>query len=152
MTSAEDVMPFCICGCGGKTKGGSFIPGHDAKLKSILIKGVLEQTKVEALETLTPDECLVVLEERGWTKFLDKARDVASRPKKERRAASKEKNTSEAWDEYTRFKQAGERLKAIDRYYMKDTKLTLTKKNIGAVLDLSDEALKKITQEELDEL
>lgn len=29
----------CICGCGGQTKGGRFIPGHDAKLKGRLRRG-----------------------------------------------------------------------------------------------------------------
>lgn len=26
----------CACGCGGKTSGGLWVPGHDAKHKSIL--------------------------------------------------------------------------------------------------------------------
>src|SRR5207302_10431153 len=30
-----DTPPFgCHCGCGGTTKGGKFLPGHDARLKS----------------------------------------------------------------------------------------------------------------------
>lgn len=28
---------LCTCGCGDKTKGGMFIQGHDAKLKSLLL-------------------------------------------------------------------------------------------------------------------
>lgn len=27
----------CECGCGGNTRGGRFLPGHDAKLKSQLL-------------------------------------------------------------------------------------------------------------------
>lgn len=27
----------CACGCGGQTSGGTFLPGHDAKLKSRLL-------------------------------------------------------------------------------------------------------------------
>lgn len=30
--------PQCECGCGGVTKGGKFQPGHDAKLKSSLLR------------------------------------------------------------------------------------------------------------------
>lgn len=30
---------LCLCGCGGMTKGGLFLMGHDAKMKSKLIKG-----------------------------------------------------------------------------------------------------------------
>lgn len=31
--------PSCMCGCGKKTKGGKFLPGHDAKLRGKLIRG-----------------------------------------------------------------------------------------------------------------
>ena len=27
-------MPLCECGCGGETKTGKFLPGHDQKLRS----------------------------------------------------------------------------------------------------------------------
>jgi len=33
-TEQSKVMPLCACGCGKHTKGGKFIPGHDAKLVS----------------------------------------------------------------------------------------------------------------------
>lgn len=29
---------ICLCGCGGTTSGGRFLPGHDAKLKGALIR------------------------------------------------------------------------------------------------------------------
>ena len=29
-------MPFCECGCEGSTQGGSFLPGHDQRLRSSL--------------------------------------------------------------------------------------------------------------------
>ena len=42
--------PMCLCGCGQRTKGGRFKPGHDAKLHGKLadgtIKGNKEQWKV----------------------------------------------------------------------------------------------------------
>ena len=43
----------CGCGCGGQTKGGIFLPGHDSKLLSAIIektggllelKGLVEKT------------------------------------------------------------------------------------------------------------
>jgi len=67
-------QPQCICGCGETTKGGEFRPGHDAKYKSHLVK--------EALAGGNP-EAEAILEERGWTKFLDKAREIAARPPKQ---------------------------------------------------------------------
>jgi hypothetical protein len=27
-------MPECACGCGGSTAGGTFLPGHDSKLRA----------------------------------------------------------------------------------------------------------------------
>lgn len=32
----EQVGRACACGCGGKTGGGFWVPGHDAKRKSLL--------------------------------------------------------------------------------------------------------------------
>lgn len=46
----------CGCGCGGMTKGGAFLPGHDAKLKSRLKKAAGEGNQ----------EALAELRERGW--------------------------------------------------------------------------------------
>lgn len=34
-----DKHPFCLCGCGMRTKGGTFRPGHDAKLRGKLCSG-----------------------------------------------------------------------------------------------------------------
>lgn len=45
---APKVVAACICGCGGETTS-KFIPGHDAKLKSLLIK---IERGVEALDAL----------------------------------------------------------------------------------------------------
>jgi len=30
----------CACGCGSTTKGGNFLPGHDAKLLSAIVDKV----------------------------------------------------------------------------------------------------------------
>ena len=30
----------CNCGCGGKTRGGEFLPGHDSKLYAAIIDEV----------------------------------------------------------------------------------------------------------------
>lgn len=39
----------CSCGCGGMTKGGKYLPGHDAKLVSAIIEAV---GSLEALRDL----------------------------------------------------------------------------------------------------
>lgn len=32
----------CVCGCAGTTKGGKFLPGHDARFVSVLVSGVAD--------------------------------------------------------------------------------------------------------------
>ncbi len=60
---APKVLPECTCGCGTKTKGGKFLPGHDAKLKSRLVTAAKEgNTKATA-----------TLRELGWAKFIPAA-------------------------------------------------------------------------------
>ena len=70
MTTPEELRPYCVCGCGEQTKGGQFIPGHDARHKSNLINEVLAGGN---------DEAEAELERRGWTKFLNKRRDVIAK-------------------------------------------------------------------------
>ena len=70
--------PYCLCDCGTKTKGGSFAPGHDARYKSQLIARVIEGKDEDG-------EALRIIESRGWTKFLDKKREVLARPQAAKR-------------------------------------------------------------------
>lgn len=62
----------CECGCGGATKGGRFLPGHDAKLKKALTEAALTGSK--RAETK--------LEKLGWSKFLDAKREKTAAAKK----------------------------------------------------------------------
>lgn len=75
-------MGKCLC-CGETTKSDTaqFLPGHDAKYKSQLIARVIESED---------DEALGVIESRGWTKFLDKARNNRSKKKIQREQAKKD--------------------------------------------------------------
>jgi hypothetical protein len=71
----------CMCGCNGVTKGGRFLMGHDAKLKSRLINAVLDpKTHVE-----TKRDAQAQLGKLGWTEFLDKSRK--SREAREKKSA-----------------------------------------------------------------
>jgi hypothetical protein len=56
----------CWCGCGNLTSGGRFCPGHDARLKSALLKAYRTD------EGLTPEQQQVV-DLLGWGKFLTPA-------------------------------------------------------------------------------
>lgn len=51
---------ICTCGCEGKTKGGRFLPGHDARLKSALRKSILAGS-------LEARQRMIIL---GWEKFI----------------------------------------------------------------------------------
>lgn len=50
----------CICGCEGATKGGRFLPGHDAKLKS----------KLRVAAGNGDESARARMVELGWSKFL----------------------------------------------------------------------------------
>lgn len=59
----------CLCECGEKTLGGKFRPGHDAKLKSVLIKGAKSEKERVA------GKARARLEELGWGNFIPKPAD-----------------------------------------------------------------------------
>lgn len=56
----------CWCGCEGLTKGGRFLPGHDAKLKGRLTGTVKDAT----LLVKERKEALARVQELGWEKFV----------------------------------------------------------------------------------
>jgi len=66
-TTRKIKAPECLCGCGGRTKGGRFLPGHDAKLKKALVADARAGKKRAANK----------LEKLGWSKFLTLRTEVA---------------------------------------------------------------------------
>lgn len=58
------LFPTCGCGCGNRTKGGRYIPGHDAKHK-----GNLMRTAHRHEGTPEGDAAILELQVRGWYKF-----------------------------------------------------------------------------------
>lgn len=90
-TAAPKPDKFCLHGCGTKTKGGDFVIGHDAKLKSILQKAhVAGETTVDLGGTkATPlhgQSPMAIAKARGWERFLTAAKtaadEKANRPKR----------------------------------------------------------------------
>jgi hypothetical protein len=69
---AAKKLPLCECGCETTTKGGRFIPGHDAILKKALIDAALGGSK-------RAENKLEIL---GWSKFLDARRQRLGRRKR----------------------------------------------------------------------
>jgi hypothetical protein len=68
----ERPAAVCTCGCRGTTGGGKFLPGHDARLKSELLRAYRG-------EGLSPEQQQLV-EQLGWERFLTAA--PAKRTKK----------------------------------------------------------------------
>ena len=68
-------MNECQCGCKGITKGGRFLPGHDAKLKSKLVKAC-KQAKTPAQRAKAEK----ALEDLGWGRFIPAVEAEAPAP------------------------------------------------------------------------
>lgn len=106
----------CVCSCGEMTKGGEFLPGHDARYKSALIREVKAGGN---------DEARAELERRGWTKFLDKSlnndrvqaeRRSGIRPAKVRESVSSDEEGTARYYRYRKAQKATAVLKAVGRY------------------------------------
>jgi hypothetical protein len=46
----------CMCSCGGTTKGGRFLPGHDAILRSELVAQIKKGDVLLRSERITPEQ------------------------------------------------------------------------------------------------
>jgi hypothetical protein len=56
-------MKQCVCGCAGTTKGGDFLPGHDARHKSALFREARAGSA----------EALAEIDQRNWMHLYDKS-------------------------------------------------------------------------------
>ena len=56
----------CICGCGDQTKGGDWMPGHDSKFTSIVIRLMREKgiTDIEAAPLAYAERAAVTAAEK----------------------------------------------------------------------------------------
>ncbi len=63
-SSSAKAPTLCECGCEKETRGGRFLPGHDAKLKYSLIESAIKGGKRAEAK----------LEKLGWTKHLEAKR------------------------------------------------------------------------------
>ncbi|QBZ73222.1 hypothetical protein SEA_THERESITA_33 [Microbacterium phage Theresita] len=69
--------PECLCGCGGRTKGGRYLPGHDAKhvaWQASLVQNSLLTPKQALAELPTPalhNKLVARLRKMGWAYDAD---------------------------------------------------------------------------------
>lgn len=92
--AAKEPKPdtFCLC-CGEKTKGGLFLPGHDARHVSTLVESVTtkNQTEAQARKSLKDDKVSDAL----MAKF-EKSLALAKERAEKRATAEKEKAAAKA--------------------------------------------------------
>jgi hypothetical protein len=107
----------CGCGCEVTTGGGTFVPGHDAKLRSRLLRA-LRGTD----EGTTPEsEAAALAELRGWPKLAhnvgdwDLGRDRKERERKAAQKAHLDVMTAESDAAKTAGKEAAANMQARSR-------------------------------------
>ena len=74
----------CRCECGGQTKGGDFLPGHDAKLKSRHLEVLRDPSQKPEDRQAAKDALLAFRTETGkdgWLRPEDEGIDVSSKEK-----------------------------------------------------------------------
>lgn len=59
----------CLCECGEQTRGGKFLPGHDAKLKARLVDAC--KSDKERIS----GKAKARLEELGWGNFIPQPKE-----------------------------------------------------------------------------
>ena len=99
--SSKPKTGTCVCGCAGETKGGKFLPGHDARFVSTLVGQVVDakftaKAEKEARQALTKAEA----SEKLVAKF-DKSLTIARDKAEAKAAAEKEKAEKKAEKEKT---------------------------------------------------
>lgn len=103
VTKAKSAPRACGCGCGDLTSGGTFLPGHDAKMRSRLLKeirdGESEESERTALATLRQYDKLA----HGISEY-DLGRDRKARAERDARKAQteQERQDRQARDETER--------------------------------------------------
>jgi hypothetical protein len=114
VTKTKNAPRECGCGCGNLTSGGTFVPGHDAKLRSRLLReirdGESEESERAALAELRTYEKLA----HGVSEYdLGKVR--RERQEKEARKTQREQESANHKSEAQRLKDAAARLKEASR-------------------------------------
>lgn len=126
MSTTETTL--CECPCRQPTAGGRFLPGHDSKLKSHLIREALADSTEAERE----------LRRRGWGKFLDRKRELVTltpeqlKEQYEQRAKERAKAAVDLLD---RFRQASKLLQEQGRYRRIDPGYVLiTEDNVDLII------------------
>ena len=123
----------CQCGC-GEMVVKNFKQGHDARHKSNLINAVLGFHD-------DSEEAYTELDNRGWLKFLEKARNARSSHYNEIRREQAKENAVQGLLLVERMKQAANRLKGVNRYKRGPEQILVTPDNVDEILSCSDEEL-----------
>jgi hypothetical protein len=134
---------MCQCECGDSTKGGEFCIGHDARRKSGLIKAALLR---EGGYPLSVKDAEAELGRRGWTKFLEKSRNVAVRVPSEHKEKQVIEKAAQAEDKIALIKgmkDAADKVRLAGRNGTQPgNRITVTRDNYEAILAATVKELK----------
>lgn len=126
---------MCKCECGDSTKGGEFCIGHDARRKSGLIKAALGR---DGGYGITVQAAEAELEQRGWTKFLEKSRNVAVRVPSEHKERKVVEKAAQAEDKIALIrgmKDAADKVRLAGRNgRTPGNRITVTRENYAEIL------------------
>lgn len=111
--AAPKPVKYCLHGCGAQTKGGDFLIGHDAKLKSILQKAYVagEATVSLGQSPLSGQAPMEIAKARGWEGFLNKAKEAAEAKANKPKRAPKAKGGPVEVDKTVEFTYRGKKRK-----------------------------------------
>lgn len=141
----------CGCGCSEMTKGGEFAIGHDAKHKSALIRTALKR---EGGLPMTVKAAEAELERRGWTKFLEKSRNVVVRVPSEHKAAKAQEDVEDAEAAIKRLadlKEACAKVKKAGRSStIRGSRVVVTRENCSTILGMTVKQIQAMEPNEWD--
>ena len=86
----------CVCGCNGTTKGGKFLPGHDARFVSTLVTSVSDANFTKASEQSARKSLKDVGASDALTGKFDKSLGIARDKAEKAKAAKAEKEKAKA--------------------------------------------------------
>lgn len=86
----------CVCGCAGTTKGGKFLPGHDARFVSVLVSGVADAKFTKKADDAARKRLKEVGASDALTGKYDKQVNIAQAKVEKAAAAAKAKADAKA--------------------------------------------------------
>jgi hypothetical protein len=144
-TKTKNAPRECTCGCGGITSGGLFLPGHDARMRSRLLR--------EIRDGATPESERAALAELAKFPGLmhnvgewDLGRDRKEREAKDIRKAQAEQDRTARKTEAERLKAAAQALRDRSRKEQNETAEAILAQKERAIADAKAQGTRTVPQ------